>query len=1336
MRDRRRRATARAEADTRLRQRSSASSSTVSPPSTRRARCSPSGSSTRRSRWRPSTTRCGASRACGPCSRDPQAALAIEPPDRAAGHPARRHRGGARRRPRAPRWRRPISRPSTRRWCGHATRCGPSDATACAPPRAVADLAGPGPVDRRVRGVLLGAGRALRDRPARGARARLGRAPPARARPRARSRANRPSGGCSTPAPPTRCSRPVRCAPPAISWRSSTRRRPRSVSSATTPRCCARAIRGDELLRLALAARRRRGRWCSGTRGGRASASSRRPTRTRSTRRSSAVPPRPYAVGALNGDVDNYADLKAIEHLRVPAEITTDAKVIPTLVARRIEGGAAVDDAFRATVAALDGSVAIAVQTSARPDHLFLSLRGSGQALYVGLAEDSFVVASEPYGLVEETSTYLRMDGETPADPERASATAARSWSSTPARRHGRGHRAARLRRHAAAGHRATSCSTPRSRPATSTAATFPHFLLKEISEAPASFRKTLRGKVVERGTSAGANGGGSNGAVRAGAPRRARAGHASRSDPRPPPRGRDPAGARSSVRAPRPSPARAWPPCSTGSPRRTVARRGARPRPSSRASISLDDMSDTLVIAISQSGTTTDTNRTFDLARARGAAVVAIVNRRNSDLVDKSDGVLYTSDGRDVEMSVASTKAFYAQIAAGYLLAIAHRRRGGHARRPSAGTSCSTRCAALPDAMQQVLGQREADRRDRAAPRPQPALLGGRRQRAQPDRRRRGADQALGALLQVDRVRRHRGQEAHRPVGGAAHPRVRGRAVRLERRRRRQGDRDLPRAPRRADRDRDEGERALRAPRSRRSRCRACTPRSASCCPRWPATCSATRPRWRSTRRPARCARPAPRSRRRSSDSRRGQDLAGSTWRPRARDARRHVLRRAARRQLRRSTRGGHRGAPRVAASATRPASCRSTLYQVEHGKVGTPGTRRRGPHRRAHARRSRSSPGPSTRSSTRPRRSPSGISRSDETLLQVAARPARCSPPARRATGSATASLRTLVDLDPAVDEVDGLHPLPHRGRPRRPTTATIARRRPGGISLRPPFAHRRPTRACAARSTASPRQREVTVARGRSDERTVRDRARGEGQRDGRAHAAARRVRRPPPRRRRPHACSRATRAGTPRCATRSPRPSPTFDDSRLADRRPRRPAHRAGLRARRPLARQVDAPSLGVAGVSGPTWSRCERFRLALRAPATARRSGSSATASASTPFASAGPGEEPRGALRGQGSGDEGASASGSGSSRSATSRWCAADERRSPTIALHGAAAELADERGVGRWHLSLTHTDTTAMAVAIALGAERMRWSRSSPRRRWARPTGARSRRARRSRC
>jgi hypothetical protein len=53
-----------------------------------------------------------------------------------------------------------------------------------------------------------------------------------------------------------------------------------------------------------------------------------------------------------------------------------------------------------------------------RPERIQLALRGSGQALYVGLADDAFIVASEPYGVVEDTAIYLRMDGETPGNPE------------------------------------------------------------------------------------------------------------------------------------------------------------------------------------------------------------------------------------------------------------------------------------------------------------------------------------------------------------------------------------------------------------------------------------------------------------------------------------------------------------------------------------------------------------------------------------------------------------------------------------------------------------------------------------------------------------------------------------------------------------------------------------------------------------------------------------------------------------------------------------------------------------------------------------------------------
>jgi holo-[acyl-carrier protein] synthase len=40
-----------------------------------------------------------------------------------------------------------------------------------------------------------------------------------------------------------------------------------------------------------------------------------------------------------------------------------------------------------------------------------------------------------------------------------------------------------------------------------------------------------------------------------------------------------------------------------------------------------------------------------------------------------------------------------------------------------------------------------------------------------------------------------------------------------------------------------------------------------------------------------------------------------------------------------------------------------------------------------------------------------------------------------------------------------------------------------------------------------------------------------------------------------------------------------------------------------------------------------------------------------------------------------------------------------------PKLVLRGKAAALAEQRGVTGWHLSLTHTDSMAMAVAVALG-------------------------------
>jgi glucosamine--fructose-6-phosphate aminotransferase (isomerizing) len=76
-----------------------------------------------------------------------------------------------------------------------------------------------------------------------------------------------------------------------------------------------------------------------------------------------------------------------------------------------------------------------------------------------------------------------------------------------------------------------------------------------------------------------------------------------------------------------------------------------------------------TLVIGISQSGETIDTIQAIREAKRRGARVVAVTNIVDSSLARESDAVIYTRAG--LEVSVASTKVFVAQIAALELLAL-----------------------------------------------------------------------------------------------------------------------------------------------------------------------------------------------------------------------------------------------------------------------------------------------------------------------------------------------------------------------------------------------------------------------------------------------------------------------------------------------------------------------------------------------------------------------------------------------------------------------------------------------------------------------------------------
>lgn len=74
------------------------------------------------------------------------------------------------------------------------------------------------------------------------------------------------------------------------------------------------------------------------------------------------------------------------------------------------------------------------------------------------------------------------------------------------------------------------------------------------------------------------------------------------------------------------------------------------------------------LVIVVSQSGETADTKAGLELAKARGAKTLAVVNVKYSAIARQADMYIHTLAGP--EIAVASTKAYTAQISVLYLLA------------------------------------------------------------------------------------------------------------------------------------------------------------------------------------------------------------------------------------------------------------------------------------------------------------------------------------------------------------------------------------------------------------------------------------------------------------------------------------------------------------------------------------------------------------------------------------------------------------------------------------------------------------------------------------------
>lgn len=365
----------------------------------------------------------------------------------------------------------------------------------------------------------------------------------------------------------------------------------------------------------------------------------------------------------LNGDIDNHIELKSKLEAKgklIHKEISTDTKIIPLQIQKYISRGLSVEESFRLAVNDFEGSHAISMHTDLAPGKFFLAQRGSGQSIFIGMADGHYIPTSEVYGFVEETPNYIKLDGINPKsqgqifilNQEGSDLKGLRAifYDGTPLP----------LDESHIKHTDITSRDTDRQG--------FPHYFLKEITESPVSVEKTLqnRWKINQkkkrqyeitleesvfpaRIQKALVGTGRKKGEIRrvffvgqgtAGVAAQACANILSHYMD-------DPLLQVSALKS------------------------------SELSGFQLNDtdnegsMSDVLVIAITQSGTTTDTNRTIDMVKDRGAHTIAIVNRRDSDITFKVDGVMYTSSGRDIEMSVASTKAFYSQIIAGALLSL-----------------------------------------------------------------------------------------------------------------------------------------------------------------------------------------------------------------------------------------------------------------------------------------------------------------------------------------------------------------------------------------------------------------------------------------------------------------------------------------------------------------------------------------------------------------------------------------------------------------------------------------------------------------------------------------
>jgi len=352
-----------------------------------------------------------------------------------------------------------------------------------------------------------------------------------------------------------------------------------------------------------------------------------------------------------NGIIENYVALKReLQRDGHHFQSETDTEVVAHLIGRHMKRGVSLVEAVRAATREIRGSYAIAAICEREPQTLVAAR--SGCPLVIGQCAGATLVASDVMAMLAHTRavTYLEEVDVALMTPSQVSITDA---AGAPVRR-----AVTRVSWDAAAAEKGG----------------YPHFMLKEIFEQPQAIRDTMRGRYTFE------------------------TGEADLPD----------IGLTDEQFA---QIGRIWiVACGTSWHAGLVGKYLIEEMVRTPVQVDIGSEfryrnplveKDDLFVTISQSGETADTLAAAREATQRGARVVSIVNVVGSTLARESDGVLYTHCGP--EIGVASTKAFTAQLAALYLLAL-HLARVRGVLNVNDGRVWLERFVALPLLVEQIL--------------------------------------------------------------------------------------------------------------------------------------------------------------------------------------------------------------------------------------------------------------------------------------------------------------------------------------------------------------------------------------------------------------------------------------------------------------------------------------------------------------------------------------------------------------------------------------------------------------------------------------------------------